>query len=112
MIRFLGIIFFCLFITLSAFPSEGLELNQVQLNLLSKLQSEGLLSIEPNYNKASIDPTLWNSMKYSLKEDVAAALAIYCGNVKGTQLYWVEIHDLYSGKKLAKYSQTWGFEVY
>jgi len=29
-------------------------------------------------------------MKYKLKEDFAAVLATYCGNKKGTYLYWVK----------------------
>jgi len=51
-------------------------------------------------------------MEYKLKEDFAATLAIYCGNKKGTYLYWVVIYDQYSGKKLAKYSRNCGFKVY
>jgi hypothetical protein len=110
--RLLGIIIVILLLTSPVFSGDRVELNEGQLNLLSKLQSQGLLSIDPNLNKASIDPGLWNNMKYSLKEDFAATLAIYCGNKKGTQLYWVDIYDQYSGKKLAKYSRSWGFKVY
>ncbi len=91
---------------------DKIELTQDQINLLSKLQNLQLISIEPKLNRAYIDSGLWGSMEYKLKEDFAAALAIYCGNEKGTYLYWVEIYDKYSGKKLAKYSRNWGFKVY
>ena len=91
---------------------DKIELTQGQINLLSKLQNQQLISIEPKLNRAYIDSGLWRSMKYKLKEDFAATLAIYCGNKKGTYLYWVEIYDQYSGKKVAKYSQNWGFKVY
>jgi hypothetical protein len=108
----LGTIILSLLLTSPVFSGDRIELTAGQVNLLSKLQNQGLLSIEPNLNKASIDPSLWHSMKYSVKEGFAASLAIYCGNKKGTQLYWVDIYDQYSGKKLAKYSQSWGFRVY
>jgi len=92
--------------------NNKLELTQKQINTLKNLETKGLLSIEPDLNKAYIDPDLWSQMNAKLKEDFSASLAIYCGNKKGTRLYWVEIYDKQSGKKLAKYSQTWGFKVY
>ena len=100
------------FIALPVFSAERVSLTQHQLDLLSQLQNQGLVSVEPNLNKVLIDPGLWRSMKYSVKENFAATMAIYCGNKKGTQLYWVKIYDQYSGKRLAKYSQAWGFKVY
>ena len=108
----LVLVILILFIALPAFSGDRIDLTEGQINLISKLQSQGLLSVEPNLNKVLIDPGLWRSMKYSVKENVAATLAIYCGNKKGTQLYWVNIYDQYSGKKLAKYSRSWGFKVY
>ena len=96
----------------SKYESSKIELKQGQLNVISALQDSGWLSIEPKLNRAYINPDLWRNMKYRLKEDFAAGLAIYCADKKGTHIYWVEIYDLYSGKKLAKYSRTWGFKVY
>lgn len=83
-----------------------------QKALIHKLKSQGYLEVKPRLNKAYIDPALWASMKYSIKKDFAATLAIYCENVKNSDAYWVEIYDMYSGKKLAKYSRNWGFKVY
>jgi hypothetical protein len=51
-------------------------------------------------------------MKYSLKKNVSAGIAIHCANFKGEDAYWCEIYDMYSGKKLAKYSRSWGFKIY
>jgi hypothetical protein len=51
-------------------------------------------------------------MDSKLKEDFSASLAIYCGNKKGSEIYWVELYDKQSWRKLAKYSKAWGFEVY
>jgi hypothetical protein len=92
--------------------SKFISLNSGQLQLLDEMKSQGFLSINAELNKAEVDLSLWLRMKYSLKSDFAAALAIYCGNEKGTQLYWVNIYDMYSGKKLARYSKSWGFKVY
>lgn len=92
--------------------SKYISLNSGQLQLLDDMKSQGFLSINPQLNRAEVESTLWLRMKYSLKQDFAAALAIYCGNQKGNQLYWVNIYDMYSGKKLARYSKSWGFKIY
>jgi hypothetical protein len=110
--KLVGIIILNLLLASLVFSGELIKLTDGQAKLLSKLQKQGLLSIEPNLNKAYIDPGLWQSMKYSLKEDFAATLAIYCANKKGTQSFWVDVYDQYSGKQLAKYSRSWGFKVY
>uniref|UniRef100_A0A7V2ZK58 Uncharacterized protein n=1 Tax=Ignavibacterium album TaxID=591197 RepID=A0A7V2ZK58_9BACT len=91
---------------------KKLSLRQDQISYLEDLERQGMISIEANLNKTYINPLLWNQMDAKLKEDFSASLAIYCGNKKGTNLYWVEIYDKQSGKKLAKYSQSWGFDVY
>ena len=91
---------------------QKFSLTQGQLDNILMLKNEGMLNLEPQRNRAEIDPSLWANMKYSLKEDFAAGLAVYCANQKGNNLYWCEIYDIYSGKKLAKYSQSWGFKVY
>lgn len=96
----------------SVYAADRVDLTQGQITLLNNLQNKGLLSIESNLNKAFINPSLWQNMKYNIKKDFAATLSIYCGNEKGTYLYWVKIYDQYSGKILAKYSRSWGFKVY
>jgi hypothetical protein len=92
--------------------SAKLTLNSDQINNLEDLQRQGLILIEPQLNRTYIDPFLWAGMDAKLKENFSASLAIYCGNKKGTELYWVEIYDKQSGKKLAKYSHSWGFDIY
>ena len=76
------------------------------------MKNQGFLNIQPEYKRAEIDPTLWSNMTYNVKSNFADGLAIYCGNNDGTNLYWVKIFDKYSGKKLAKYSDSWGFKTY
>lgn len=77
------------------------------------LKDTGLVSkIDPSLNLVFVETSLWNTIDFQLKEDICAFLANYCGWKKGTTAYWVIIKDRYSGKKLAKYSQVWGFKVY
>lgn len=92
-------------------PSK-LNNTQGQLEIINKLASENFLRIEAQYNRAYISPNVWNTFEANVKENFSRSLAIYCGNKKGTKLYWVEIYDKMSGKKLAKYSRSWGFKVY
>lgn len=110
--RAIAVIFLVLIIAVPVFAAEEFSLTKGQIDLLNNLQKQGLLSIEPNLNKAYVNSSLWQNMKYSLKEDFAATLAIYCAQKKGSNSYWVKIYDQYSGKKLARYSQGWGFKIY
>ena len=89
-----------------------LTLSSEQRELITTLETERLLRVNPSRNRADIQKRFWNELESSLKEDFAAGLAIYVGNEKGTQLYWVEVYDMQSGKKLAKYSRARGFKVY
>jgi len=73
------------------------------LKLLKKIHHE--------YNEAFIDPVIWAGLDYQTKENIGRILAFYCGRKKETNLNWVDIKDNYSGKKLAKYSENWGFET-
>lgn len=70
-----------------------------------------LKKIQPDYNEAFVDPVIWAGLDYQTKENIGRILAFYCGRKKGTNLNWVDIKDNYSGKKLAKYSENWGFET-
>jgi hypothetical protein len=91
---------------------SSIKLTTEQVALLNDLQSKGILSIEPQLNKAYINVSLWTAMDAKQKEDFSAAVSIYCANQKGTTAYWAEIYDKQSGQKLAKWSQAYGFDVY
>jgi len=71
-----------------------------------------LLKINPQMNEAYVNPSIWNALEYQTKENISRVLAFHCGRKKGNNLNWVEIKDSYSGKKLAKYSESWGFKTY
>jgi hypothetical protein len=86
-------------------------LRQDQIDLLLNLQKQGLITLEPEFRTVYIETGLWNDMKYQVKEDFAATLAIYCANKKGSTTYWVKILDKYSGKEVGEYG-SFGFKVY
>ncbi|MCB5285254.1 MAG: hypothetical protein LHW45_06655 [Candidatus Cloacimonetes bacterium] len=81
--------------------------------LVLKLISEGLITeIQPTLNEVIVNPATWAQLSYRDKETVGAACAAYCAEKKGTTAVWCDIKDHYTGKKIAKYSQSWGFKVY
>jgi hypothetical protein len=80
---------------------------------IKTLKENGLLKrINPRFNEAFIESSLWNKLEFNTKENIGRILAFYCGREKGTNLNWVDIKDNYTGKNIAKYSETWGFETY
>jgi len=80
---------------------------------IERLKELGLLKrINPSMNEAFVDPSLWTGLDYQTKKNIGRIMAFYCGKKKGTNLNWVDIKDYYSGKKLAKYSESWGFKIY
>ena len=78
--------------------------------MLANLESKGLLHFD--CGKVYVDRGLWDSMPYQTKDDFCATLAIACAEKRDVDLYWVDVYDLHSGKKLAKWSKNWGLKVY
>lgn len=80
---------------------------------IEKLKEAGfLIRLNPQLNQAWVDSSLWQTVGYDDRVNLGYVLAHYVGRKKGTNLYWVDIFDARSGKKLAKYSKSWGFTVY
>ncbi len=90
-------------ITITA-EDEKMMKDMIASNLVEK--------IDVQMNEGWVDPIVWAGMKYEDKKHLGWFLANYCGKKKGNNLNYVEIKDSYSGKTLAKYSESWGFKVY
>jgi len=75
-------------------------------------ENELLIRINPQMNEAFVESAIWNSLDFQTKQNIGRSMAFYCGIKKGTNLNWIDIRDSYSGRKLAKYSEAWGFKVY
>lgn len=81
-------------------------------SVIQEMKNLGLLyKLNPQLNEAYIVGSIWGSLPIDQKETIARTLALYCGQAKGNNLHWVNVYDHLSGKKLAKYSETWGFTV-
>ena len=94
-------------------PSASTALTAEEEKMMRELIETNFVDrINPQMNEAWVNPLSWASLKYEDKKHLGFFLAKYCGKKKGTNLNWVEIYDVYSGKKLAKYSESWGFKVY
>jgi hypothetical protein len=96
----------------AAKPISKITLSSDQIETIKNLEDEGLIKVKAELNAVYIKPAFWDQMPYDTKNDFAAALAVYCASKKGTDLYWVEFYDFFSGKKLAKWSKSWGFKIY
>jgi len=101
----------------SATSAESVADNRIDLTdgqekSLATMLASGWLKIKARENRAEVSQVVWRSFDYDAKEGLCYCLAVKCGNDKGTQLYWVDVYDIDTGKKLAKYSRSWGFKVY
>ena len=85
---------------------------------MSKLEKENFimgLNIDQNY--VLIDPSLWEKMTYTEKQDTARKLAMYCA-AKNQNLSevengegWVLIKNGYNNQELGKYKSPGDFKL-
>ena len=92
------------------------KLSKADVNLviekIEDLKSVGMITyIDPSLNRAEIDLDVWNLATLSEKESVGKIIAYYCGFKKGTDIYWLDLYDRSSERKIAKYGYA-GLEVY
>ena len=73
---------------------------------------QGLLKLEAEDSHAYVDSQFWSQMQYDFKQTFTAACAMYFAMKRNNDLVYVTMYDLYSGKKLAKFTEYWGFEAY
>ncbi len=91
--------------------STSLTLNQSQIDYMEKMIKQGYIAYELSSHEVYISPVLWAGMDYKLKQDVTVSCAEYCAMKNGNNLVYIAVFDKQSGKKIAKYSQSWGYEV-
>ena len=76
---------------------------------VNKLITGGIVvNVNPDLNEAYVSSNAWSATNVDHKKTMGYILAHYCANHKGTKLYWVEIKDYNSGKRLMKWSASWG----
>lgn len=92
--------------------ASSLDIAKIEDAIKTAKETGLLLRINPQMNAAFVNSAIWQALDYQLKKDIGAAMAVYCGYKKGTNINWVEIKDYRSGKRLAKYSQSFGLKTY
>lgn len=78
---------------------------------LQLLYDSGLLKkFDIDYNEAWVNPYLWISLDYDTKVGIGITLARICDKAGSTGR--ITFYNNNSGKKLAKYSQSYGYKSY
>lgn len=85
---------------------------QVNTEVATLIDSGLVIMVEPKRNEALVDGFEWRRADPASMEGKSRLLAIYCGQQKGSKLYWVDIKDALSGKRLAEYSVSKGFKLH
>jgi hypothetical protein len=92
-------------------PRETKSLTSGQVEYLNDLVKEGLLDIRAEGHKVFVAPAFWYGADHTLKENLSAALALRCAQLRGDQRYWIEVIDNQSAKKLADWDDLHGLRV-
>ncbi|MFA6476127.1 MAG: hypothetical protein WCV68_01780 [Candidatus Paceibacterota bacterium] len=96
----------------TASSGSSINFDKVE-SAVNALKITGLVKkVDSSLNQAYVDGLNWGTLNVEEKKTTAQALAYYVGHEEGTNLYWVDIYDWQSGKKLAKFSDSWGFTTY
>ena len=80
-------------------------------NDLQVLYDSGLLKkFNIDYNEAWVNSSIWNALDYDTKVGIGIKLAKICDQAGSTGR--ITFYDNRTGKKLARYSQSWGYKSY
>lgn len=92
-------------------PAKTVTLPAEVKTMLENQISSGYLVIEQDFNRVYVASHVWSQLDYKGKENFAAFCAVYIGNQTGSNTYWAHMYDKQTGRKLAEWSQSWGFDV-
>lgn len=67
---------------------------------------------EPELNAVYISPMAENQLLYDDLRVLGYITACYSGYAKGNNLHWVEIYSVKTHKKIGKFSENSGFEIF
>ena len=71
-----------------------------------------IVDLDTKRNEALVDYYQWRISDIASIEGKSRLMAIHCGQQRGVRLYWVDVKDALTGRKLADYSESKGFKVY
>lgn len=69
-----------------------------------------IIKVDPMINEALVDSYEWRITDAAAIEGQARLLAYYCGHQRNSRLYWVDIRDALSNRRIAEYSESKGFK--
>lgn len=89
-------------------PSASEMEESIKLYKAGKIISK----FEPELNTVRITPLAEKQLSHNDLQILGYITACYSGYIKGNNLNWSEIYSSKTGKKLAKYSEAYGFKMY
>lgn len=92
--------------------SAPVNFTEIEKSIKDLIKAGVVIKLNPSLNEVFVSRLAWHSSTFDQKNTLGYVLAHYCGHKKGSDLYWVEIYDANSGKKLAKWSKSWGMKIY
>jgi len=96
----------------SSFMTNPEKKDLVAIEVDKLFKSGFLIDIDPKKNVAMVDLYEWRIADTAAVEGKSRLLAIYCGQQKNSRLFWVDIKDALTGKKLAEFSVSKGFKEF
>jgi hypothetical protein len=88
-----------------------IEYTQDMKDLLTNAEMQGAIKFKIESREMWVDPTFWNMADYDQKMSLGYLGAVRCAHELNSDLYFCNMYDNNTGKKLAKWSRAWGFEV-
>ena len=109
--RFIILTLFLCFIALKSFAGcpSGSELKDA----ISLYKQGGIIGkIQPELNTVYLTPAAISRFSIDDMRTLGYLSACYSAYIKGNNLVWVDIYNYNTGKKVAKFSESWGFKMY
>ena len=93
-------------------PKPEYTLNTEQEQAIQVLISEGQVKRFPQTHYVYVDEDLWKHASAKERAALTKTLAVWTTQKEGDDLYWGTVHGLYTHKKLAKWSETFGYKEF
>jgi hypothetical protein len=71
-----------------------------------------IVNVDPMKNEVLVDTYEWRITDDAAIEGQSRLLAFYCGHQRNSRLFWVDIRDALSNRRIAEYSESKGFKVF
>jgi hypothetical protein len=79
--------------------------------VLTATENAGYIKFKPSGREIWVDPSFWNSTNYDQKNSLGYLGAVKFAHDLNSDLYYCTIINNRTGKRLAKWSRSWGFKI-